>query len=163
MGQALVKFFEWLIGAVWSVFQPVSEALVGFIESLLAKMQHLSPLALGIGEVLILLMFVGAPLFISYWLMRFVAGSMKKQMGQADAVITSALFAVAAGGALGSMFGVALSSGGIAIVFIALWILFTVAGFLFGSRPHIGMLPAVCIAGAIPLITILLGLTIYAQ
>lgn len=141
----------------------IPDALVSFFEWLLAKMQFLVPLVLEIGEILTILLFVSAPLFIAYWLMRFVAGNTKKRMGPVDAIITSAIFAVAAGGGLGSMFGIALSAGGMAIVLIALWILMTAVGFLFGSRRHIGTLPAVCIAGAIPFITVLLGLTIYAQ
>ena len=162
MGQAFGRFFEWLFAAVGAVTQPAADAIASFFAWLLAKMQFLAPLALDFGGVLTLLIFVIAPLFVTYWLMRAVSGSTKRSMGQTDAVVTSAMFAVAASGGLGSMFGAALSIGGIAIALITIWIILTVVGFLFGCRPHIGMLASLWIAGGILFLSVCLGLTAYA-
>jgi len=162
MGQAFGKFFEWLFAAVGAVIQPVADAIASFFAGLLAKMQFLVPLALDFGGVVTLLIFVIAPLFVTYWLMRVVSGSTKRSMGQTDAVVTSAMFAVAASGGLGSMFGAALSIGGIAIALITVWTILTAVGFVFGCRPNIGTFASLWIAGGILLLSVCLGLTVYA-
>lgn len=140
----------------------IPDTLVRFFTWLLAEMSILSDIALGVGNVLATLLFISAPAFIAYFLMRYVTRTTEKQLGWTEALITAGIFAVCAGGALGSMFGVAHPLGGMAIVTLMLWTMLTASGFLLGCRKVLGTGIAVALSSLIPPLAVLLGLTVYA-
>ena len=156
MGELLVQFFEWMA----EVVRPFSEAVVHFFTWLLALMV---PAALGFGELALLLLYISAPTFIAYGVSRLVSRTTKKSMGFVDALFSTGLFAFAAAGALGSLFGEAISQGGVSLIVVCIWTVLTAGGFMLGSRKALGVTPAVVLGGLIAPLSMLAGLTFYAS
>lgn len=162
MGEQLARFFEWYFAALADLLAPVTGGLTACFAWAIAQLQGLVPFANGFGDLVFLLLFIGAPAFIAYGISRLVSRTTERSMGRTDALMTTGAFAVAAGCGLGSILGVTASFGGIAFVLVAIWTFLTAAGFLFGSRSALGTMPAVVIAGLIPPLAVLSGLTVYA-